>query len=228
MTGKITNEKEQSSRETTQEVGQVENQSGKTCNNKKSVSFGLHYTATAEIVSDDEADSLQEQSPKNSLAYRRPSQNKPSFAPGSFRDVQASVAPLDFKSVIPPPVPESLPTTPGFELQAGSYFDQASLNAHLVPPQQIRIHPFNEDSTTEDFEVETAKSGMTFTNPMKSRWRVISLLLWVFNSGLTDGAPGAILPRVEKYYGINYSIVSLIWMSNAVGFIMIALLSHKC
>ncbi|GME80195.1 unnamed protein product [Ambrosiozyma monospora] len=114
MTGKITNEKEQPSRETTLEVGGVDNQFGKTNNNKKSVSFGLQYTATAEIVSDDEDASSPEQFPKSSLAYRRPSQikhNKPSFEPGSFRDVQGSVAPLDFKSVIPPPIPESLPTS---------------------------------------------------------------------------------------------------------------------
>lgn len=40
--------------------------------------------------------------------------------------------------------------------------------------------------------------------------------------GLNDGVIGALLPYIEKYYGINYSVVSIIWLANFLGFITIA------
>ena len=33
--------------------------------------------------------------------------------------------------------------------------------------------------------------------------------------------------HIESYYNINYAITSCIWVSNAVGFILIAAFSHK-
>ena len=34
-------------------------------------------------------------------------------------------------------------------------------------------------------------------------------------NGLNDSAPGALIPYVEKWYGIGYAVVSTIWISNA-------------
>lgn len=45
--------------------------------------------------------------------------------------------------------------------------------------------------------------------------------------GMNDGAPGALLPSLEAYYSINYAIVSLIFLSNACGFICASFLSNK-
>ncbi|CAH2352999.1 bypass of stop codon protein 6 [[Candida] railenensis] len=60
-----------------------------------------------------------------------------------------------------------------------------------------------------------------------SNWRVISCCCWTFSCGFSDAAPGALLPFIEDYYGISYTVVSLIWLANALGFIVIAALSHK-
>lgn len=68
---------------------------------------------------------------------------------------------------------------------------------------------------------------MTSTYPPKNKWRIIGSCLWSISGGFSDAAPGALLPTIEAHYSISYSIVSLIWMSNAVGFITVALLSHK-
>lgn len=68
---------------------------------------------------------------------------------------------------------------------------------------------------------------MTFRNPPKNLWRVVSCCFWCFTIGFADGAPGALLPYIEAYYSISYSIVSLIWMSNAVGYIVVAPLAYK-
>lgn len=43
---------------------------------------------------------------------------------------------------------------------------------------------------------------------------------------MSDGALGAILPSIEKYYNVNYAIVSLMWMGTAIGFIMVAFTGH--
>ena len=40
--------------------------------------------------------------------------------------------------------------------------------------------------------------------------------------GLNDSAPGVLIPYLEKAYGVDYAIVSLIFISNAVGFISAA------
>jgi len=47
-----------------------------------------------------------------------------------------------------------------------------------------------------------------------------------FASGLNDSAPGALIPYIEKEYHIGYAIVSLIFVTNAVGFILAAPCTH--
>ena len=44
---------------------------------------------------------------------------------------------------------------------------------------------------------------------------------------MNDGAPGALLPSLEISYSLNYAVVSLIFLSNAVGFIFSSFLSNK-
>lgn len=68
---------------------------------------------------------------------------------------------------------------------------------------------------------------MTLDNPPRNRWRTIACILWGFLLGFSEAAPGALLPYMEEYYSINYAEVSCIWVSNAVGFIIIALVSDK-
>lgn len=59
----------------------------------------------------------------------------------------------------------------------------------------------------------------TWTRPPINKWRVLSACLMNFGQGLNDAAPGALIPYVEKDYRIDYAIVSLIFVTNAVGFI---------
>ena len=40
----------------------------------------------------------------------------------------------------------------------------------------------------------------------------------MFLAGWNDGSQGPLLPSLQRYYGINYFVVSLIWMFNALGF----------
>lgn len=47
-----------------------------------------------------------------------------------------------------------------------------------------------------------------------------------FGNGLNDSAPGALIPYIERHYSIGYAIVSLIFVTNAVGFLSAAPLTH--
>ncbi|KAI0473529.1 major facilitator superfamily domain-containing protein [Xylariaceae sp. FL0804] len=62
----------------------------------------------------------------------------------------------------------------------------------------------------------------TLTNPPMNKYRLATCCLQNFVGGLTDSAPGALIPYMEKYYGIGYAVVSLIFIGNALGFILAA------
>lgn len=44
---------------------------------------------------------------------------------------------------------------------------------------------------------------------------------------MNDSAPGALIPYIEKHYNIGYAVVSLIFVTNALGFILAAPLTHS-
>lgn len=58
--------------------------------------------------------------------------------------------------------------------------------------------------------------------PYMNRWRILAACCEYFGNGLNDAAPGALIPYIEKWYGIGYALVSLIWITNAIGFIVAA------
>ncbi|EXJ84843.1 hypothetical protein A1O3_05517 [Capronia epimyces CBS 606.96] len=59
-------------------------------------------------------------------------------------------------------------------------------------------------------------------NPPKNRWRLASSSLAFFLMGVNDAATGALIPYLEAEYKIGYAVVSLIFVTNAVGFISMA------
>jgi len=69
---------------------------------------------------------------------------------------------------------------------------------------------------------ETAHIVPSFSYPSMNKWRVLAACLTYLSNGMNDSAPGALLPYMESYYHIGYAIVSLIWISNAIGFILAA------
>ena len=66
----------------------------------------------------------------------------------------------------------------------------------------------------------------TLSNPPMNKWRLLSCCCMCFANGFQDSAPGALIPYIEKEYSIGYAIVSLIFVTNAIGFISAAPLAH--
>ncbi|KAL2816547.1 major facilitator superfamily domain-containing protein [Aspergillus granulosus] len=52
--------------------------------------------------------------------------------------------------------------------------------------------------------------------------RLLSTCMMGFGNGLNDSVPGALIPYMENHYSISYAIVSLIFVTNAIGFIAAA------
>lgn len=167
-------------------------------------------------------ESLETRDPnETSTMSRRFSSLRPNFEHGAFGNL----------SSIPPPVPESLPTTPGFELSNEMYFNRKD---PLHIPEQQGGDPNVQTLTSAMLTLTSTNredsqplQGMTLKNPERNLWRVMAACGWTLAAGLSDGAPGAILNDIEDYYNISYSIVSLIWLSNAIGFILVAVISDK-
>ncbi|KAI1455989.1 MFS general substrate transporter [Annulohypoxylon moriforme] len=62
----------------------------------------------------------------------------------------------------------------------------------------------------------------SLNDPPMNKFRLASCCLQNFMAGLTDSAPGALIPYMEADYNIGYAVVSLIFIGNAMGFIMAA------
>lgn len=94
-------------------------------------------------------------------------------------------------------------------------------------PQGDSIVGTPAELTPQVSQQRSEKKIMTSTFPPNNKWRIIALCMWSFCGGYSDAAPGALLPTIEKVYDVSYSVVSLIWMANAVGFILVAVFAHK-
>jgi fucose permease len=67
-----------------------------------------------------------------------------------------------------------------------------------------------------------ADIALSWSNPPKNRWRVLSCCLVLFGNGMNDSAPGALLPSMERDFRIGYALVSLVFVAQAAGFILSA------
>lgn len=102
----------------------------------------------------------------------------------------------------------SLPSTP-----AGSQTPRSLHELEMSRPPSPEYH-------------DAAEVVQTWTNPPINKWRLLSACLMNLGNGMNDAAPGALIPYMEKDYKIGYAIVSLIFVTNAVGFIAAAPISQ--
>ncbi|KAI9053069.1 hypothetical protein LZ554_003338 [Drepanopeziza brunnea f. sp. 'monogermtubi'] len=70
--------------------------------------------------------------------------------------------------------------------------------------------------------VRETEALQSFSFPPMNKYRMSSVCLMNFGNGLSDSAPGALIPYMETHYKIGYAVVSLIFVTNAIGFISAA------
>jgi len=71
-------------------------------------------------------------------------------------------------------------------------------------------------------DVDGVEVLQSFSNPPINRYRMFSVSTQNFVCGLNDSATGALIPYMERHYDIGYALVSLIFVTTAVGFITAA------
>lgn len=93
----------------------------------------------------------------------------------------------------------------------------------------LPLHLGDPGSSSNALPTQKQPEGhvMSAHNPPKNLWRIVTVCLWSITGGLSDAAPGELLPHIEEAYHISYAVVSMIWISNACGFIVLAIFSHK-
>ncbi|XWW93607.1 hypothetical protein V2A60_001541 [Cordyceps javanica] len=70
--------------------------------------------------------------------------------------------------------------------------------------------------------VEAATVVPTIWEPYMNRFRLMLTCATALAEGMSDSAAGALIPYMEKYYDIGYAQVSLIFVGQALGFIVAA------
>ena len=109
------------------------------------------------------------------------------------------------------------PTTPAKDFSTSQ---QARFVANSqTTPNELEASP----PQSPTFEGSTATSIVpSFWYPAMNRWRVLAACLIYFGNGINDAVNGALIPSMEDHYHIGYALVSLIFVANAVGFIIAA------
>ncbi|KAL2070734.1 hypothetical protein VTL71DRAFT_13760 [Oculimacula yallundae] len=88
-----------------------------------------------------------------------------------------------------------------------------------TPREPADLEMSRPASPVNEHEVDALQS---FSYPPMNRYRMLSVCLMNFAQGLSDSAPGALIPYAERHYNIGYAVVSLIFVTNAIGFISAA------
>ncbi|CAE7199657.1 hypothetical protein P3342_010283 [Pyrenophora teres f. teres] len=66
----------------------------------------------------------------------------------------------------------------------------------------------------------------TWNGDRMTKWRILCCCSIYFSNGMNDSVVGALIPYIESYYHISYAIMSLVFVTNAVGFISAAFFTN--
>jgi MFS family permease len=85
----------------------------------------------------------------------------------------------------------------------------------------------DEHMAVEDGMSQSAqrRNLQSWNKPRRNAFRVSAVYCSFFVFGLNDGAYGALLPSLETYYRLSYTVVSLIFLSPLIGYTIASLLN---
>lgn len=130
----------------------------------------------------------------------------------------ARIIPRDSITPVPPAVYELDNLQWGQKLNGPAGSKDAP--AASVPPTPGELESSQPPTPKRDQAVSALL--MSFDNPKINRWRLVGAGIVFLLMGMSDAATGALIPYLEKDYNVGYAIVSLVFVTNAAGFIMAA------
>ncbi|KAI9649738.1 hypothetical protein NHQ30_002319 [Ciborinia camelliae] len=117
-------------------------------------------------------------------------------------------------------------------LQLGQNVNRPSASGNTTPgPESGWSTPgWQTPKTPSDLEMSRPQTPnnepehliQSFSNPPKNRYRMMSTCLLNFGNGLSDAAAGALIPKMIMAYAIQERLVSLIFITQAIGYISAA------
>jgi fucose permease len=66
-----------------------------------------------------------------------------------------------------------------------------------------------------------------WNSPRRNMYAIFGTYLSFFILGMNDASPGALIPYLERYYDLSYTVVSLIFLSPCVGYSLAAALNNS-
>ncbi|KAK4144066.1 major facilitator superfamily domain-containing protein [Dichotomopilus funicola] len=113
----------------------------------------------------------------------------------------------------------------------------AAEHGHAVPdyPPKTQDCPQDPEKTVTPEDVTEEESGppsppveqlQRWNESPINRFRYLTTNYCFALMGMTDGSLGALLPYIESYYSISYTVVSLVFLSPFVGYLLAALLNN--
>ncbi|OAA80112.1 Major facilitator superfamily domain, general substrate transporter [Akanthomyces lecanii RCEF 1005] len=113
------------------------------------------------------------------------------------------------------------PPAKGIELQA---LPGPASNSHETPSPAGVLDGDLERSRpgTPEAPADAAAVVPTIWEPYRNRFRLMLTCATALAEGMSDSAAGALIPYMETYYHIGYAQVSLIFVGQALGFIVAA------
>jgi fucose permease len=87
---------------------------------------------------------------------------------------------------------------------------------YSIPPTPGELEQ-SRPATPTDHVVDALAAASPYTT--RNKWRLAAAGIVFLFSGMNDAVTGAVLPSIEAQYHVSYSIVSLLFIANALGFI---------
>lgn len=105
---------------------------------------------------------------------------------------------------------------------------QQDLDKEAWPlPDAPRTPPSEPSTPRDDSIVNVARQQQRWNDPPINKYR-LAAVFWAFLAiGANDASYGALIPSIEAYYGLNYTVVSLIFLSPFVGYSAAALVTDS-
>lgn len=155
-----------------------------------------------------------------SILSASPSRQEERPAPSTPRGQRPSAT--DVELATPPPALHLSKSDPFSISPAGA---QTPIEAYTQPQTPYELQDFlAQTPTNTTAPISTLVPSFSF--PPKNRQRMLCVCVTQLGNGLNDAALGALLPYIEADYGIGYAIVSLIFVTNAAGFILAAFVTE--
>ncbi|KAL5641469.1 hypothetical protein ACGC1H_001822 [Rhizoctonia solani] len=80
--------------------------------------------------------------------------------------------------------------------------------------------------STDSASASLAPEIPAWTMSTKKEWLSIMACCWcLFLAGWNDATTGPLLPTIQAHYGVNFTIVSMLFVSNCVGFVSAAVIN---